>query len=826
MAGRKDGILAPYPLLPPAAALIAGIAAARAYEFFPYTTIAASLLALVVAVSRKHIRPGARIAVSVFFAWGFLSFFLYGPGLPSYASSLAGKGTVRVTGEVVRPPQEKDEGDTLFLQPYIPAGARFKRPGIIRISAGRAPGINYGDVVQADLELRKPKGFRNPGTFDWGEYASLNGEDAAAHARPEQLTISGNRALPALESMYSFRRRLGAMADASLPPEASALFRSMVLGDQGKVSQPMRDAFAASGATHILSVSGSHVALLAAVVFALVNFLFFLPPHPVVLRISMRADSRKLAAAVAIPAAALYCLLAGMEVAAARSLVMIAAFLLAIVLDRESKIINTLSAAAIAVLVFDPSALFDISFQLSYCSVLFMALAAEAREKREGRQSALDRIKTKASLALLTSAAVVAGTAPLVARQFNSFSWVSLPANLIVVPVAGFAAVPVGLLSCLLAVPGHPAHLPLAGLNSFILTVFYKAVSFFASFPYANLHPPAPDASTVALLYLAAGAAFMVRMKGLKARAAAGACMTLFAASSLMTSVPSYNLEATFLDVGQGDCALVSFPDGKTMLVDGGGNPRGIDPGRAAVAPYLWNRGIRRLDCVVITHPHPDHFGGLLYILENFPVGEVWEGCNESTNEDYINLERLIKKKGIPRRVFSSTGQMEFGGAAVQVLHTGAEDIHDYGKDEYVRQNNRSLVLRVKYGNFSLLLAGDVQKEAEREMLLAEPPLPLKATVLKVPHHGGKSSCLDEFMEAVGPQAVVTSTGRSTDERGVPRETEAFLSGLGARVYNTDRDGAVTIRTDGKKVDITTYEEGELKPARNWKEELKNYQRI
>jgi competence protein ComEC len=285
-------------------------------------------------------------------------------------------------------------------------------------------------------------------------------------------------------------------------------------------------------------------------------------------------------------------------------------------------------------------------------------------------------------------------------------------------------------------------------------------------------------------------------------------------------------MRVTFIDAGQGDSALVEFPDGKTMLIDGGGNPRGIDPGRAAVAPYLWDRGIRHIDLLVLSHPHPDHAGGLAYILGNFKVGQVWEGWVAAPSAEYAAFNGLARSKKIQRWVLTNTGEMVFGGAVIQVLSSKGRHIYDSDKEDYVRENNRSLVLRIKYGAVSVLFPGDIQVEAEEALLHASPPLPLKSTVLKAPHHGGRSSLNKRFMLAVKPEVAAVSVGRSFYGKGFSAETTGFLEGMGAMVYNTLQSGAVVFHTNGKTWGVETFKDRELKPAAGPMQELENYKKL
>lgn len=807
------------------------MSAARLFLFFPCTTSILLASAAVALFVIKNLSRPKKLSALSFLAAGFIIYFLYGPGAPSQLAGYIGKGPVQVTGEVARPPQVRNGRTTLLLDPYIP-GVRtaFHKKSLIRLTvAGTGLDIGYGDILLANLKLETPGGFRNPGGFNWADYAAMRGEEAASYASPSDITRLGNRSWLLFRKLHEFRRELLELSARGLTGEEGALFKSLILGDQGSVTNDMRDRFAATGTTHILSVSGSHIALLVLFIFLVADGIFLMLPHPLAIRSSLWFDHKKAAAALCLFASFAYSLLAGMEVATVRSLIMVTAFLVARMIDREARLLNILSAAAIAVLVWDPAALFDISFQLSYGSVLFMALAVEgipARLAAATRPSLRERFFNKTSVAVLTSMAVIAGTTPKIAAEFNSFSLVALPANMVAVPVAGIAAVPVGLMSCLIHAILPGSTLPLLEVNRAALHIFIKLVGWFSAIPSANMHPAGPGIILSIAFYATLVTAMLWKVGALRKTAAIAGCLTAFLALDNLPVHHRQEMRVTFIDVGQGDSALVEFPDGKTMLVDGGGNPRGIDPGRATVAPYLWDRGIRHIDRLVLSHPHPDHAGGLAYILGNFKVGQIWEGRVAASSGEYAAFNGLARSKKIPRRALTDNGEMVFGGTVIQVLSNQGRQIDDTGKEDYVRENNRSLVLRIKYGAVSVLFPGDIQVDAADALLEARPPLPLKSTVLKAPHHGGRSSLNKRFLLAVKPEVAAISVGRSFYNKGFSAETTGFIEGMGAKVYNTHQSGAVVFHTDGKAWRVETYKDMELKPAAGPLQELENYRRL
>ncbi len=484
------------PLVPAAAGLIAGIASARIFLFFPCTTsLLLASAAIAILVTKKLSRP-LKLSALAFLSAGFIIYFLYGPGSPPLLYSHIGKGPVKISGDVAGQPQEHEGKTTLSLKPDIIGGfPAFHRRSLIRLTIkGTGLGISNGDALLANLKLEEPGGFRNPGGFNWADYTALKGEEAESYACASDITRQGNRSWAFFRQLDEFRTELLELSAKGLPGEEGALFKSLILGDQGSITEGMRDRFAATGTTHILSVSGSHIALLVLFIFLVADGLFLMLPHPLALRLSLWFDHKKAAAAACLLAALAYSLLAGMEVATVRSLIMITAFLVARMVDREARILNILSAAAIAVLVWDPTALFDISFQLSYGSVLFMALAAENMQTSPGprRPGIFKKGIDSVSVAVLTSIVVIAGTAPKVAGEFNSFSLVALPANMVAVPIAGIAAVPVGLISCLIHAIHPGSTLPLLEVNRAVLHIFLMLVGWFSAVPSANLHPAGP----------------------------------------------------------------------------------------------------------------------------------------------------------------------------------------------------------------------------------------------------------------------------------------------------------------------------------------------
>lgn len=267
----------------------------------------------------------------------------------------------------------------------------------------------------------------------------------------------------------------------------------------------------------------------------------------------------------------------------------------------------------------------------------------------------------------------------------------------------------------------------------------------------------------------------------------------------------------TFVDVGQGDCALVETAAGHTILVDGGGTrDNRFDIGRSVLAPYLWDRGIRALDLVILSHPHPDHMNGLIAVLRNFTVREVWGSGLDTDLPGYAEFQEVIRQRRIPLRKVSAGDRARIGEADLLVLHPGAS-FRQHSSKAYAAENDRSLVFRMELEGRNLLFAGDIHAEGERELLRYVPDL--AADLVKVPHHGSKTSSTVDLVAALRPAAAVMTVGDGNPYRHPSEEIETRYRENGAAVFRTDRHGAIMVRLSSAGLDVRPWSELLLRPA-------------
>ncbi len=852
------------PLIKVACVLLAGLILGQALIYFPISVL--TLLGLVILIEvilfiRLRRRGLALRNIQLLFAI-LLAAMTYHYLMATYhppheVSRFIGKSKIVLTGYIDEPLIHYPDRSVVILeaQQVTVEGFHEAVTGRIRLR-GSGPFLGqyqYGDILQIQAALRVPRGFLNPGLFNFGEHLRRQGIVAEATVSdPMDVIKIGERPSILLRDVYTWREKIREAALYSLKDEPLAIFLAMIIGETGNLTNTIRDHFMASGTTHILSISGSHLGLVAIVVFALARLTVLSLPQGWLLRMGFYLTASQLAALITTLPVLFYALLAGGQVATIRSLIMILVYLLAVLIHREDNLLQALALATILVLLWDPRALWDISFQLSYGSVLIVALAIEWFGSSSIPKNFRQRLLERGKLYLMITLVATLGTAPIVAYYFNQVSWVGIFSNLLVVPIAGLVIVPLGLFCAIVSLFFDQPILPLANLLQSLYGLFYEAVCLFSKLPWAELRVASPSLTWILAFYLSlvlltsfwVGRPLNFTQLSPRLRRfrwiIPGFFLLLPVVSMAHPSMPgsSKPFRMTFLDVGQGDSTVIQFPDGQVMVVDGGRAFGDFDLGRLVVAPYLWDQGIHHIDYLVASHPQLDHIGGLIFLMKRFAVGEVWTNGIEREGEFYqqfrttLNLRSLSEKKisreETPRSIgpcrvyflnpavflsvqdparlkrFSNTptpraqhpmwGRSGLPSANPHMPHARraqAKPEARAGKARGSLENNRSIVLKLSCYSYSFLLAGDIEEEAERE--LSDLGGLLEATVIKVPHHGSRGAMEPAFLEAVSPKVAVISVGVHNPYGHPAPEVLSAYQQLGSQIFRTDQQGAIVI---------------------------------
>lgn len=671
-----------------------------------------------------------------------------------------------------------------------PGGVRLAVSG--SLAGEGADAWRAGRRVRLTAALREPARYRDPGVRDARVALARRGTILTGSVKSAALVEVVEPGSAAHEAAAALRRRTRLAVGrhvGSRSPRSAAIIVAILIGDRAGLDETVERQLQEAGTYHVIAISGGNIAILAALAL-------------LVLR-TLGAGPRGASLAV-IAVLASYAFVVGGEPSVARATVMAGLYFAARLADFRGGPVNTLAASAALLLAAGPCAVGEVGFALTYGATL--GILVGARLAGPGRP--LPWWARAPFGLLLASASAELALIPVSAWAFSRVTFAGLLLNFAAIPlmtvaqVAGMAVVPLDALWPAAArLAGLAAHLGAEGL--------VRSAELVTLAPWLSYRLPPPHPVVVLLYYLAwaawllpvrpgAGAARgRLRRRAATAVAAGSLLWILAEPGTLLRPGVAGRLRVTVLDVGHADAILVQLPDRRSLLVDAGGALLGgsFDVGGRVVAPALWALRTRRLDVLVLTHGDPDHVGGAASIVRDFRPREVWEGIPVPPHAPLQALRRQAEASGARWRTAVAGARHSFGEVSLTVWHPPPP--------EWERQrvrNDDSLVLEIRYRDVSVVLPGDIGREVEASLAPRIPPAPLR--VLKVPHHGSATSSTGPFLAALAPRAAILSAGPTT------RVSDAVLrryDDLGVRLFRTDRDGAVTLTTDGSTVTLRTH---------------------
>ncbi|MGC2657025.1 MAG: ComEC/Rec2 family competence protein [Bryobacteraceae bacterium] len=836
------------PLLLPAAAFGFGVLIANLIYFtladLRWPTLEALVLLAGVLTFNRSRKFGLLPTLLLFSIGGVATQVIHRQGPPPVLSA-GDSEMVILSGCVVNPPVFSPNREQFTVELAPNARARISTS----LKEGEKLALGYGQNVELAAKVRRPRNYQNPDSFDYASFLAAQHIYWTAAVKDIGDIHPQPGSCGSVAPTWLFEVRTWALNRlTSLYPgdqHTAGMLQAILLGETSGVERRWTNDFRLTGTYHAIVISGQHIAVLAFSLL-LIFRLFQLRRIP--------------ALGLATIACWLYACLSGMGSPVVRAAGGFTLFLIASYCFRRTRILNILAAVALVYLIFDPTQLFDPSFQLSFLSAAAIAAFAiplmesgtepvRAAVKRFDQPSYDPMVETHAAAwrvelrllaetlhlwsplskaasvwlvekatrivvfiaeAVIVTACVQFGLALPMIAYFHRLSLTGLSANVVVVPLLSLV-IPLGFASIL-----TNSH-ALAALTRMLLSLAESITSWHVQFEPQWRIAAIPFWIAIAFSVSLVVLAFAIRRQNRNPAqpesnliAACAACALGLLGLILWQPWDSIRqlrvLEVSAIDVSQGDSLLVVFPDGKTMLIDAGGFPGmgrmvrkpQLDVGEDVVSPYLWSRRIHHLDYCVLTHGHSDHMDGLPSILDNFHPRLLWIGA-EPDSAEWRNVKQHARADGVviePRN--RASPPVVVGGARVRFLAPSP----DYQPGD-AAVNNDSLVIEIAYGRRSVLLTGDAEAPIENDMVASGVLQPV--TLLKVGHHGSKTSSSEDFITALAPRFAFISDGYMNQFHHPNPGVLTRLADHHVTVFRTDQQGLLTFRTDGDKVEIQTF---------------------
>jgi len=738
----------------------------------------------------------------VAFAFILLAAFFLGSSLYTYQNNtfennplkkLTVEDYIDFQGRLYKSIAKGHERDYLFLkvEKIISGNKEIKIHGNLRISVPPSQempsslNLHAHDRIKVSAKLSPSQGYRNFSPSALDQYLKSQKIHNRAFTKSPMLVEklqSGRKAsLPRIISTLRRKLQRGIEHYFSNPRNSrlssqGAVVEALLLGERGRMDPEISRGLQDAGIFHLFAISGAHIAIISFFLFSLFRFLSLPDRVNYILLIFFLL---------------FYASLVEGRPSVMRATIMALAFLIGKLIWRNVNLLNTLAISAFILLMLNPFNLFSLGFQLTFAATLSIILFFPKIIHY------LPRLPMRISEIFALSLTAQLGVLPFVASAFNRITFSALILNFAAIPVVALIMA-FGYLFLLLTLMSPVAAGILAKLIHFLVTFLIAISHLLDPIPGASFRIPTPSVFVVLGYFFFLGLLLLpIRMR--RQRLFTFVCFAIFL--GLLVTYPftshSKTLKLTFIDVGQGDSILIEFPGHKKMLIDGGGTPEDtFDIGEHIVSPFLWQKGIKKIDYLVLTHAHPDHMNGLKAVARNFKVEEFWEAFSPKDNPSYAELRKRLPLQTTCRRMFR--GQVE------HIDEIKIEILNPKKADPIVSKilNDESLALRISYGQTAFLLAGDIGKAVEKELIQSS--FTLQSGVLKSPHHGSDSSSSEEFLSAVAPRFLIISIGAGNRYNLPDPEVISRYQEIGAQIYRTDHTGAVEISSDGQNFSLRT----------------------